>query len=494
MSDALSITLETSAGEVLRGAALRAAVRRLAERLEGAPFAPVGVLADNGVQPTLLELATRAVGRPWMPLPTFFSDAQLRRLLERCPPGDVFSDAPERLAALFPGARVHAAEPGELTRFERRDAARPLPGVDVLTCTSGSTGEPSIVLLEHEALARVARSLAEVTGMTAADRHLAVLPQAVLLESVGGLYRALTAQATLITAPLAEVGVAGSSGFDAGALDTTVRRTRANSLILMPEQLAAWTALLEDTATRAPEGLRFVGVGGAPGSGRVLERARALGLPVSEGYGLSEAGSVVCLDAGRNAPPGSVGPPLPHVELRIDEGLQLHVRGATCLGRLDEPSPLDAQGWLATGDLVDSDDQGRLWIRGRKDLGFATSYGRNLSPEWIERALLDLPGVRQAVVFGDGLPGPVALLAPGPSGWSDAARRALPDALKRLRDGFPDYARLRGLIVLPEAIRVDSGLWAGTGRPRRAALWARYGDELTLSLSMTPSKTPSPLS
>ncbi|GJM22467.1 MAG: long-chain acyl-CoA synthetase [Planctomycetota bacterium] len=460
------------------GVGLQRRVDVLAATLRAERSTPVAVLADNCPSLALLELATQRAGRPWLPLPGFFRDAQLRQLVERCAPGTLLSDDPARLAALLP----HDSRPSQallgMQRFESRQA-RQLPGVSVLTCTSGSTGEPSVVLHRAARLRRVARSLATVTHMTPRDRHLAVLPLAVLLESVGGLQRSLLAGARLIVPPLIEVGVQGSSAFDPAALDRAVRRHAATSVILMPAQLAAWTGWLAARKVPGPATLRFVGVGGAPGPASTLEHARELGLPVSEGYGLSEAGSVLCLDSERDGPAGSVGRPLPHVQLRLAADGELHARGALCLGYLDRSSPPRPDGWWPTGDLAERDAAGRYWIRGRKDLRFATAFGRNVSPEWLERRLLELPGVRQAVVFGDGLPGPVALLGPGARGWSDAERDALPRALARTNRTLPDYARLRAELCLPTALDATSGLWTATGRPRRAALWQHFGAQLS---------------
>jgi len=460
-------------------------VAALARALESVRPTPVAVLADNGPALALLELACLRAGRPWLPIPGFFSVEQQRALLARCRPGTLIGTGVD---ALVDGDPQRAAPLVGLPRFECDDA-RELPGVDVLTCTSGSTGDPGVVLHRRDALERVARSLAEVTGFGHSDRHLAVLPMAVLLESVGGLHRSRLAGAKLLLPSLADVGVQGSSGFDPAALDACVRRLGATSLILMPAQLAAWTELLETERRSAPASLRFVGVGGAPGPASVLERARAVELPVSEGYGLSEACSVVCLDVERSSPAGSVGRALPHVELQLAPDGELLARGALCVGRLDAPDPVRADGWLPTGDLAERDDAGRYWIRGRKDLRFATPYGRNVSPEWLERALLELPGVEQAVVFGHGLPGPVALLGPGPTGWSAAQRARLDAALATLAAGLPDYARPVATHVLPHALRSADGLWTATGRPRRAALWQRYGAELR-ALAAHPTDLP----
>ena len=130
-----------------------------------------------------------------------------------------------------------------------------------------------------------------------------------------------------------------------------------------------------------------------------MTAARVAGLPAYEGYGLSECASVVALNAPGAVREGSVGRVLPHATLRIDEAGEIHVRGATMLGYLGEEGASPEE--VATGDLGFINDDGYLYVQGRRKNLLITSLGRNVSPEWVERELLAHTSIGQAVVFGD---------------------------------------------------------------------------------------------
>ena len=100
---------------------------------------------------------------------------------------------------------------------------------------------------------------------------------------------------------------------------------------------------------------------------------------------------------------GSVGRPLPHVQLQIDADGEIHVGGIGALGYLGEPARAGAAP-IATGDLGYLDEDGFLYLTGRKKHIFITAFGRNVAPEWVERELLGEPEILQAAVFGESRP------------------------------------------------------------------------------------------
>jgi len=136
---------------------------------------------------------------------------------------------------------------------------------------------------------------------------------------------------------------------------------------------------------RAPESLRFVAVGGAPAPEALVEAAWALGIPVFEGYGLSECCSVVALNRPGARKNGSVGRALPGLKMSIDQQ-EIIVEGPSVMdGYL---GGTDAGRVWRTGDLGAIDADGYLTVHGRKDNLLVTAAGRNVSPEWIETLLL----------------------------------------------------------------------------------------------------------
>jgi len=453
------------APSMTRGAFLER-VETLAEALSGAS-GPVGVALDNCPDWLAADLALAVSGRVSVPVPPWFTTAQLRHLMSAAglstwlgrtpPPG---------------GSAPHPVPGGTLGLWELPAPAQvALPeGTAKITFTSGTTGQPKGVCLSQASMETIASSLADVGREAGVGRHLCVLPLPVLLENVGGAWAALLAGADLVAPPMAELGMNGATGVHPGRFLEAVHRYAAESLILVPQLLEALVGAIE-AGGRTPGALRFVAVGGARVPPALLARARELGLPVFEGYGLSECGSVVSLDREADGR-GGVGRPLPHARVRLAPDGEILVDGELMLGYAGDPSPVPRP-W-PTGDLGTLDAEGRLHIVGRKRNVFITPMGRNVSPEWVETELVQEPPVRQAAVFGEGLPHPVAVLvAPG----ADAA--AVEAAVGRANRRLPDYARVGDWILAEEPFTPANGLATPNGRIRRDDIAARYGSRIT---------------
>ncbi len=450
--------------------ALDAEVERLADRLDAQR---VGLLLDNGLAWACLDLALLRRGAVCVPMPGFFTADQLAHLIEDADLDMVVTDTPARVAALLDGPAPSGLEvAGRPVWLFRRDGAeRTLPAETAkITYTSGTTGTPKGVCLSAAHIEAVAATLANTVGASDADRSLALLPLSTLLENIGGLYAPLWVGALAQLPSMAECGIAGSSGLDAHRLFAALRRYDPSSIILVPQLLKVLTGYVE-AGLPLPESLRFVAVGGAPVSADLLERARRLGIPVCEGYGLSEAGSVVCLNRPGEEPVG-VGRPLPHVEVRIAADGEVMVRGRLFLGYLGGDGPT-GDIW-PTGDLGRLDADGRLHLTGRKKTAYATAYGRNVSPEWVEGALAGHPRIAQAAVFGEGMPYNVAVLVVQGSTPPDE----LAEAVDAVNDRLPDYARVARWVVAAEPFTPGNGLATGSGAPRREAIHTRYRERI----------------
>ncbi|HEY9121307.1 MAG TPA: iron-containing redox enzyme family protein, partial [Marinobacter sp.] len=154
------------------------------------------------------------------------------------------------------------------------------------------------------------------------------------------------------------------------------------------------------------------------------------------------------------------------VEVRVDERARILVRGNTHLGYLgDEP---EADEWLDTGDLGALDPAGFLSVNGRAKNLLITSFGRNISPEWLESELIQAVGARQAVVFGEGDPHLSALLVV----QDGRSPEQLRSSLSRLNAGLPDYARLEAVYVRRQLLTQAQGHITANGRPVRHQLQA----------------------
>lgn len=206
----------------------------------------------------------------------------------------------------------------------------------------------------------------------------------------------------------------------------------------------------------------------------LIKHARQLGLPVYEGYGLSECSSVVALNSLDADKPGSVGRPLPHGQVTIASDGEIMVSGSAMLGYLGSNEPTPEQ--IATGDLGHLDDEGYLHITGRKKNVQITAFGRNFSPEWVEAEAQLCPAIARIVVFGDGQPANVALIQPLPGKEAD-----LPRQIAGLNQRLPDYARLHHW--LPVALDQHPGLLTANGRPRRNEIYQHFSRQISQCLT-----------
>ncbi|WP_236207117.1 AMP-binding protein [Pseudomonas tohonis] len=432
-------------------------------RLRAQPAGPIALLLDNGTEALLWDLAALLSERPCIVLPPFFTASQRAHCLQ-------LSQAPLVLAGEALTDELHALGYLFSEGFWKRPVSAPamLPAATAkITYTSGSTGTPKGVCLSAESLLRVARELEAASRSTGPSRYLAVLPLGVLLENLG-VYAALIAGAEVTLLPLDQLGMSGASGIDLKRLLSCILLSGAQSLILVPQLLLGLVTAIERGLTQVGA-LRFVAVGGARVSASLLARAQAIGLPVFEGYGLSECASVVCLNRPEANRPGTVGRPLPHVEVCLAEDGEVLVRGSTLLGYLGEPPPVSA--WWPTGDLGHFDADGYLHILGRKKNQFITSLGRNVNPEWVEAELTQDGTILQAYVQGEGLAHNLALLWPLSPETTDAQLEA---AVQRCNRALPDYARVHRWVRLAEPFTSANGLLTGNGRPRREAIYVRY--------------------
>lgn len=452
-------------GRAITYAALEDAVAGRAQALASLEARRVAIALDNGADWVAWDLALLATGRVAVPVPGFFSPSQQRHVLDSAGIDTLVGTAS---AAVLEG--FAPAMPGAWRREVANPVALP-PGTRKITYTSGTTGRPKGACLDASAQLAVAMSLREATRAANVERHLAILPLATLLENVGGVYAPLLAGAAVELRPLAETGLAGSSGLDTGRFALTLAESRPHSVILLPQLLLALVALRERGLPVATD-LRFVAVGGARTSPVLIERALSLGIPVHEGYGLSECASVVCLNTPGANRPGTVGRPLPHAEVRIAPDGEVMVRGPRMLGYVGETPAGDE--WLATGDLGRLED-GFLTLHGRRGQVFVTAYGRNVNPEWVEAELVRLAPVAQAWVHGEARATNVAVLVPRAPGITDAA---LEGAVREANAGLPDYARVGRWLRAPEPFGPANGLATAQGRLRREALMARFGASL----------------
>lgn len=456
-----------------------AALQRELSRVVGLPGCRrVGLLMDNGSPWVVLDLALLYRGTVCVPMPLFFSDAQLRHVIDDAGLDMIITDDPERVEALVHMSLMMQLQIGgqRLACFGLRPVfANPLPpGTTKITYTSGTTGEPKGVCLSGNAVERVTLSLCRAVGADGSDRTLSLLPLSTLLENIGGVYTALASGACAQVPSLVEGGIGGTS-VDTNPLLNLLQRYQPTSIILVPQLVKGAVVEAMESGARPPSSLRFAAVGGAPLSATLLEQARAMGLPVYQGYGLSEVASVISLNLPGADKPDSVGRPLPHVDVRIAADGEIIVQGDVFRGYLGQDlGRHDHHDQWATGDLGELDEDGFLHVTGRKKSAYATAYGRNIAPEWVESELAGHPAIAQAAVFGEARPFNVAVIVPR----GVAALPHVDDAVTQVNQRLPEYARVSRWVIACEPFTAANGLGSPAGVVNRCAVEARYAVHL----------------
>ena len=261
--------------------------------------------------------------------------------------------------------------------------------------------------------------------------------------------------------------------------------------------------LLEDVRELLGGEVRFLISGGAPLKEETCEFFFAAGVLLLEGYGLTETAGAVAFNMPDDFRIGSVGKPLPGVDVTIAEDGEILVRGDTVMtsavGAQDsEERNIGDDGWLHTRDIGKFDDDGFLYITDRKRDSIVTSTGTHVAPEPIERQLCELPLIAHAAVVGDGRPHLAALVVLEPDAvlqfvkeqGIDAAepvrqlkehprlRRRIREHIDAINRRLASYERIRSFLVIPEFLSTQARTLTPSGAVRRAELLRRYDDQV----------------
>lgn len=447
--------------------------------------------AQSSVQWAMLDLACVAADLMIVPVPAYLSDSQWHHVLTQVEPDLIISELPFNLTPEFTAASEvrWAAEFAGFQIYQREPTKKVhIPATtQKVTFTSGSTGQPKGVCLSAVAQLQVANSLVSRINIQA-PRHLCLLPLPTLLENIAGVYAPLLAGGEVFIVAETARGFNGSRLENPGLLLGLISKVQPQTLILVPELLQLLIHACRQ-GWQTPTSLRFIAVGGAKVAVDLLKQAASCGLPVYQGYGLSECCSVVAL-SDQNALQASnlqlqqVGKVLPHLQVKIvnDEVwvktpfLGYLGEARLAVGADQETSGNEDEAWVATGDLGRLTAEGNLLIWGRKKNLLISSLGRNINPEWVEAELLKTGLIQQAVLFGDSLPFCVALLYTANAAVSDAQ---LASYVQSVNQQLPDYARAEKYLRLTTALSEAEGTLTANGRPKRDAIARLYAAELS---------------
>jgi long-chain acyl-CoA synthetase len=233
--------------------------------------------------------------------------------------------------------------------------------------------------------------------------------------------------------------------------------------------------------------MQLVVVGGAALDPALAQRFIGLGLPILQGYGMTEASPVISVNRLDDNVPESVGPPVPGVEVKVSQSRELLARGGNVMqGYWQNPEATQAaltpDGWLRTGDLAEIVD-GKIFIRGRAKDIVVLSNGEKLPPQDVEFAILHDPVFEQVMLVGEKRPYPI-LLAVSKVSDEDALIRRANEQLK----SFPRWMRVRRVLATSEAWTVGNGLLTPTLKLKRPLLLRKFEHEVEAAYREVPGK------
>jgi malonyl-CoA/methylmalonyl-CoA synthetase len=365
---------------------LEAEVARMAGYLTEQGVEPgdrVGLQDEKSVAGVVIYLATLMAGAVFLPLNAAYTPAEVDYFVKDAEPRVFITDAVRfvaEAAEATPLIETYPSEDGDLA---------------AIIYTSGTTGRSKGAMLSHGALAANARALHQIWGFSSDDVLLHALP----IFHVHGLFVAMHC-GFLSGAPMVWL-----PKFD----DAKVLAGLAKSTVMMGVP-TFYTRLLAnpDFTGEAAQHMRLFICGSAPlRPSTFAEFEDRTGLRILERYGMSEAVIITSNPLDGDRLPGSVGYPLPGVELRIGGGEEtgiIEIRGPSVFSaywRMPEKTAEEftADGYFITGDVGRQDPDGRVWISGRaKDL--IISGGYNVYPKEIELILDELEGVTESAVVG----------------------------------------------------------------------------------------------
>lgn len=525
----------------------------------------VAILSYNRPEWAVCDLAIQALGAITVPIYHTLPAAQVRHYLSDSGATMIFVEDHRQLAKLDPtmerltiamidghessGIPTVADMLGQPRSDAHHDAAldeaeRSVSPDDIATFiyTSGTTGAPKGAMLSHRALLYTTEAALQFVTIDQRDVFLSFLPLCHVVERVGGYYLPLSVGAEIVYSqgPFAVAGeiaeVQPTAFICVPRLYDTVRERVTDTLTRLrpvPRRIAHWAlaigrraakrrldgaslALVDRVLTpvadrlvlhkirqRATGGrVRFLVSGGAPLSPETGFFFESIGVRILEGYGLTEF-PVISINRPETARIGSVGTPLPGVEVRLGSDGEILARGPSMMRgyhNLPEETAhvIDADGWFHTGDIgaIDTDD--RITITERiKDI-IVLANGKNVAPQPIEARLKESPYIAEAVLFGDGQAVVVALILPAREpveawaaargiqvGWDNGALCDSPDLhglikaeIAQQSEELADFERIRRFALIGRPFSIETGELTPTLKVRRRAVAEQYADIL----------------
>ena len=486
--------------------------RRLASALLALCCAPgerVALLAKNCAEWFISDLAIQLAGLVSVPLYPLQAPEQIAYVLEHADCKVILVgklDEPDKLATGIAPHITRIAMPypsmptahdwhSLLARHAPLAGTRAQQADELLSIlyTSGTTGAPKGVMLSAGAMARSAAWATSELGVGAGDQFFSYLPLSHAAERFLVQFNSLYSGAPVAFVESLETFASDLrhvrptvffsvprlwTRFQQGVLEK-LPQARLDRLLGIP--LLGWLVARKIRAGLGLDRARVLISGAAAISTGLLAWYQRIGLTICEGYGMTEHFAYGCFNRPGQVRLGSVGRPMPNLEVRIAEDGEILLRSQTLMqGYYRDPQKTAEtlrDGWLHTGDKGTLDDDGYLRITGRvKDI-FKTSKGKYVAPAPIEGEIAKCPWVEQVCLMGSNLDQPLALIELSPAARQQA--QALVSAellahLAALNSHLEPHERVSHFVLVREPWTVDNGCMTPTMKIRRNVLEARY--------------------
>jgi long-chain acyl-CoA synthetase len=412
-----------------------------------------------------------------IPLDVRSSPDFVSRIIQQTGPKIVFCSRQTSDALPHSGAPTTALEGLEVL-LEEHPAQWKGPSIAAedtaeLMFTSGTTGDPKGVILTHCNLVSNIMACREVVPINSSNRLLSLLPLSHMLEQTAGLLVPLSRGASIIYA----------TSRQPRTLFNTMQRDGITNFIMVPQALellmsgierevrskgkekqwqfllriAPWMPmvvrrwLFRGVHQQMGGKLRYIMSGGAYLDPQLARKWETLGVPILQGYGATEASPVITTNTFQHNRLGSVGRVLPGQEIKIADDGEVLTKGPNVTpGYWQNPEATRAafeDGWYKTGDLGYLDQDGFLYLKGRKKDLIVLPNGQNVYPEDLENLLNKQPGVKDSVVVG--LPSESGVLRVHAALLMEEGHRAS-EAVSLVNRQVSDHQRIRGHTVWPQ--------------------------------------------
>ena len=460
---------------------LDALVRGVAARLQALGVGRgdrVAILLDTRADWTVVDLAAALIGAPLVPVYPTSAPAQIIDVVRRARPALLIVDSERVLPDLGSQAVVRVGSTdgdlGELSPANAEPVAVDVVGDDLFTISfsSGSTGTPKGCLLSHSNYVAVLD--AAIAAETHPMRALAHREAAFVFLPLAHASARLQQLTTLVAGGELVYGTG-----DTAQLLAQIAEVRPTYVPGVPRffESAYLRAGRDATVLREMFGDRLVYAltGGAPIAPEMLATYESAGIPLVEGYGLTETSTALAIATPHLNRAGTVGRPLPGVQISIADDGEILARGANVFsGYLDDEAATSAafrDGWFLTGDLGHIDAEGFLIVTGRKKNLIVTSTGKNVAPEPAENQFRQACSIDGVVVVGDARPFLIAVVTTGEHPADDAELLA---AARSINAAVSPPERIRKIVVVGASLSLAGGEITASGKVVRQAVVDRF--------------------